>query len=590
MATGTTEHHHVARDLKGWLLQGYAHEMAGPYEKEEHHETRPWWQVMCLTGLDYFSTLGYQPGIAALAAGALAPIATLVLVLLTLFGALPVYRHVAEESPHGQGSIAMLERLLSWWKGKFFVLALLGFAATDFMITMTLSAADATAHVVENPFTPALLHGHNILITLALLLVLGLIFLKGFAEAISIAVVLVFSYLALNLVVIAVCLWHVVQHPALVTAWHHALSVEHPNPLLLVVYAALVFPQLALGLSGFETGVAVMPLVRGDGADVHSLEGRIKNTKKLLRTAAVLMSFYLITSSFVTIVLIPSAAFQVGGLANGRALAFLAHQYLGSAFGTVYDVSTIFILWFAGASAMAGLLNLVPRYLPRYGMAPEWTRAVRPLVVIFIAIAFAITLIFDASVDKQGAAYATGVLVLMTSGAIAVTLSVADLRRRWLILAFGFIAAVFVYTTIANVFERPDGVKIAVFFIGTIVIMSLVSRVWRVRELRVTEIEVDPPAERFIADAAGLGTLRVIAHDPEHQWPGEYADKLQQECEHHNIPSADVFFLEVKVVDPSDFAGRLDVHGTTVGGHRIFRIQSSAVPNAIAAFLLYLRD
>jgi hypothetical protein len=574
----------LSRRARHWLVT----------EGEVHQADtgKPWWKVMCLTGVDYFSTLGYQPGIAALAAGLLSPVATLVLVGLTLLGALPVYHRVAVESPHGEGSIAMLERLLSFWKGKLFVLALLGFAATDFIITMTLSAADASAHLIENPNLRSVLAGHQVLITLILLALLGAVFLRGFTEAIGVAVALVGVYLTLNVVVIGVAMWHVVTHPHLVPDWGSALTAEHGNPLAMIGVALVVFPKLALGLSGFETGVAVMPHISGDPGDTEARPtGRIRGARRLLTTAAVLMSVFLVTSSFVTTLLIPEDEFQAGGHANGRALAFLAHDYLGNGFGTVYDASTIAILWFAGASAMAGMLNLIPRYLPRYGMSPEWAGAVRPLVLILTGTAFLITWLFDASVDGQGGAYATGVLVLITSAAVAVTLAARRAGQRWRTAGFAVVSLVFLYTTIDNMVERPDGLKIGACFVLAIVLVSVASRVKRVFELRATEIDFDATSQVFLRDCARR-TIRLVAHKTDERDLEEYVDKVRQLRRDHDLPSdPDVIFVEVTVVDPSDFEGRLHVRGEVLHQrYRVMSVSASSVPNALAALALRIRD
>ncbi|MFJ2607327.1 MULTISPECIES: APC family permease [unclassified Streptomyces] len=586
-----------ASRLRTWMLQGLS-EMGGKTgtpatqaHAEPPHKGQPWWRVMCLTGVDYFSTLGYQPGIAALAAGLLSPIATIVLVVVTLAGALPVYRRVAEESPHGEGSIAMLERLLSFWKGKLFVLTLLGFAATDFLITITLSAADASTHLIENPHLTSALHDKQMLITLILVALLGAVFLKGFLEAIGVATALVGLYLTLNVVVVAVGLWHVVTAEHVITDWSSALTTEHGNAFAMIGVALIVFPKLALGLSGFETGVAVMPHVKGDPGETEERPtGRIRDTKKLLTTAALIMSVFLIATSFITTLLIPEKEFKSGGDANGRALAYLAHEYLGGVFGTIYDISTIAILWFAGASAMAGLLNLMPRYLPRYGMAPHWARAVRPMVIVFTLVAFLVTWIFNADVDAQGGAYATGVLVLISSAAIAVTIAARKAgQRRWSI-GFAVIAAVFLYTTVVNVIERPDGVKIGACFIAGIILVSLLSRLARAFELRVNGVTLDPMAERFIRDMASR-KIRFIANEPDQRDPAEYREKLEQIRNDNDIPGEDFVFVEVTVADPSEFESVVTVRGEVLHDrYRVLTLESSSIANALAALLLHVRD
>jgi hypothetical protein len=591
MAESTVSKQLAGRRFMRWLLEERIEEVKGP-EAREGKEQHAWWQVVCLTGVDYFSTLGYIPGIAIAAAGALSPIATLLIVLLTLFGMLPMYRVVAAESPHGQGSIAMLERLLSFWKGKLFVLCLLGFVATSWVITITLSASDATAHVVENPFWPEALRDQRILITLVLLAVLGAVFLKGFREAIGIAVAVVGAYLLVNLVVVAAGFYEIATQPGVLADWQGSLFRQHGSAIGMIGVSLLVFPRLALGLSGFETGASMMPLVRGDpDDDPKRPEGRIRNTRKMLLTAALIMCFYLMTTSIVTTLLIPQSEFGPDGEAQGRALAYVAHEQLGTAFGTIYDISTITILWFAGASAMAGLLNVVPRYLPRYGMSPEWGRAVRPLVLVYTTISMIVTVIFAADVGSQAGAYATGILAMMTSAGFAVTLTAWRGGRTLGTVLFGIVTAVFVYALASNVYERPDGITISLIFIGAIIAISLVSRVQRSTELRQERIEVDETAQRFIEEAAERGEIHLVAHRRRTGTEEEYARKEREQREDNHIPREEpILFLEVKVEDASEFTDVLEVRGVEVGGHKVLRSVSSVVPNAIAAFLLHLRD
>jgi hypothetical protein len=560
-----------------------------PLDKPGRGEhTRPWYEVLWLTGVDYFSTLGYQPGIALLAAGFLSVPATVVLVLITLFGAVPVYAAVAGRSYAGQGSIALLENLFSGWKSKIFVLILLGFAATDFVITMTLSAADAARHAIANPLLHPYIGDAHVAITLAFLLLLAFVFFLGFREAIGLAVAVALPYILLNAFVLGWCLHEIILRPSLLSHWYGNLHAFGDWTAIFVA-SSLVFPKLALGLSGFETGVSVMPLVASDSDQKErgKPKGKIRATRKLLLAAALIMSVLLLASSLVASVLIPESAYQAGGAADGRAIAYLAHALLGPTFGSLYDLSTILVLWFAGASAMTGLLNLIPRYLPRFGMAPRWVAYRRPLVSLLLAIDIVITLIFHADVQRQGSAYATGVLVLMFSAAVAVALALSSERSakgiKKLVQAgyFWIVTAAFAFTLVANVIERPDGVIIAAFFIILLIVSSAFSRYYRATEMRVAAVRfTDDGSAQLWKSIAGKKVNLV----PHHANDPDYRANLLQKIEENFKIEGPVAFLHINLLDNrSEFISSLRVQVRREGENSVIEVWGAvAIANSIA--------
>lgn len=566
------------KGLKKWLFAGARLDSTEPHG----HHGHPWWKVLWLTGVDYFSTLGYQPGIALLAAGAISPFATLILALVTLFCAVPIYTQVAKRSFVGQGSIAMLENLLEGWWARLLVLALLGFASTDFIITMTLSAADAAQHAIENPILHPYLGDARMAITVGLLALLAAVFLKGFTEAIGLAMLVALPYMALNAVLLGRCLLEVAARPDMIAAWNVHIHARGDWTMLMVA-SALIFPRLALGLSGFETGVSVMPLINGDKEDESkpAPKGRIRNTKKLLISAALIMSVLLLASSFATTILIPEEAYKEGGKAAGRALAYLAHLYLGEAFGTVYDIVTILILWFAGSSAMAGMLHLIPRYLPRLGMAPQWVAYQRPLIIVLFTLTIVVTVIFKADVEAQSGAYATGVLALMLSAAIAAMVSNWREQARRIAMYCGFVALVFCYTFLTNVIERPDGIIIASIFIVLILAVSAISRYFRATELRVSNLTFYDDASavlwgEIVGKKVGLVPLRTPS-------PSALRRKEQQILTHYRTDGP-FAFLHIRLLDNrSEFFAPLKVRVSKIERYYIIDVsQAVSIANTIA--------
>ncbi|HEX3868960.1 MAG TPA: hypothetical protein VHV77_00855, partial [Pirellulales bacterium] len=381
-----------------------------------------WLFVLCLIGVDYFSTLAYQTSITFKTAGLLGPPATIVVVVMTLCGALPVYWHIAGRSPDGHSSIALLQRFLRGWVGKTLVLILLGFATTDFVVTKTLSAASAAEHIIHNPnlqwqrnLTGVVtwvqdgivrMAGANIdevftkkmLVTLtlgAMSFAFWALIHKGFRQkATRWAVVVVAAYLALNAIVVGSGLYYLSHQPDVWERWWtHVLNGDwHTThrPFIgvsgwtLALTSMLLFPKLALGLSGLEMTIVAMPAIRAN--DRHDTRGRVRDTRKVMCVAALIMSACLLGSIVVTTLLIPPDQFAPGGSAAERALSYLAHggqlttgqtaavvcPWFGESFGTLYDVVTIVILCLAGTSVITGLTTLLPQFLLKFGMQFQW--------------------------------------------------------------------------------------------------------------------------------------------------------------------------------------------------------------------------
>jgi hypothetical protein len=601
-----------------------------------------WPAILCLIGLDYFSSLGYQPSNAFAAAGLAAPLATLVVVLVTLGGALPVYAYVTSRSPHGQGATGVLERAVHGWIGKLLILVLLGFAATDFVVTRTLSTADAAEHLIHNParrwqatldslsttdenvrqllaspfWQMALGYWNRQLVVTLILSILAFgfwaIFRHGFTRrVIQLAVVVVSVYLVLTAVVIVSGLVHLAGHPELLRAWWQELleGTDRPYAGLLapghlwsvVVLCLLAFPRMSLGLSGFELSMVVMPLIRGDSTDPeHELRGRIRNTRKLLLAAAGIMSLYLLGSSLVTTLLIPTEALNPPGEASNRALAYLAHgggiaplnPLFGETFGSVYDVSTILILCLAGASVTIGLRDLVPRYLHRLGMEFDWAHRVGAILHIFNVVNLVITVLFQASVTAQMGAYATSVLVLLSSAAGA---AVVDYWRRrsgrWfrrLSWPFALIGAFFLVSATAAILTKPDGLLIALCFVLAIVVTSVLSRALRCTELRFEGFRFKDANSQFLWESLKpLDFPVLVPHRP-----GQHSllDKEQQIRQKHRLPPAEaVVFVEAELGDASDFYHQPLLEATQEEGRFILRITGCAsIAHVLAAVGLEL--
>jgi hypothetical protein len=624
-----------------------------------------WWMVLGLVGLDYFSSLAYLPSMAVEKNRLLAPLAAAGVVAATLFGALPIYLYVVGRSPTGTGATGLLERLVHGWRGKLLILILLGFIATDFVITRSLSLADAAVHLIHNPFWkdhvewishnqervracfPTPLQGkffdfwnEQLVVTVLLSsLVFGVwaLLQLGFTPIfLRVAVVLVGLYLVLNAIVIGSGLVFLMNHPEQFFAWFEPVegslrSLPGSLTAHILVSAFWYFPWLALGLSGFELSMASAPLVRGREDDNPKMPtGRIRNTRKLMIVAAVIMGVYLIGSVLVTAILVPDGALRpedqdekvghpvagqpIKAEASERALAYLAHggvlrvqgakeknaelsSLFGPWFGTLYDLVTILVLCLAGVSFSIGMRDLLPRYLAHYGMQLAWAQRIGVITHLSNLMIIVVTVVFRASVSAQQWAYATSVMVLLTAASLAAVLDVRErLQRSWLrYLAsapFQLICLFFVVMTVLLLYHSMSGLAIALILVALVVATAFLSRWLRSTELRFEGFDFDPNdahSRQRWEQIRQLPFQVLVPHNPEHVTiqEKERAVRLKHRLE-KDVP---IIFIEVALGDPSDFFQKPLMEVYREGELEVIRVSGcTSVAHVLAAICLEFRE
>ena len=581
----------------------------------------PW--VLCVVGLDYLSSLAYQPSVAYAEAGILAPIVSVVVVAVTFLFALPVYGYLASRSPNGQGSAGMLEKLIPGWRGKFLVVVLLGFAATDLVFTRTFSAADAAEHLLHSPYSPwkrtladaaqagdearaglpeelvgVVGHGDSkrLVVTFAILLIGSLISLwcrKGVNRGlVRVSVVALAVYLTLTAVVVGSGISFLADRPDLVETWWRGVCEKTSAPTAdprtfavwvpLLLASVVLFPKLALGLSGYELALTGMPLVRGrPPGNPEALRVRIRRTRYMLVTLATLMAVMLLSTTLVTTILVPDRAFKTDGLAANRTLAYLAQggpiapggelsTMFGPVFGAAYDLMTVVVLTLAGVTVLIATRDLIPPYLCRLGMEWEWARRVGVMMYLFAEVKFAVTYVYRADVDAQRGAYLAGVLALFTVAGFTCTADVWQRRRTvrwWRVVVLGpLFAAAFVGfgTSFASVVRaRPDGLVLALFFVALLLGTSMVTRFFRSTELRVEGFTFSDERSKEMWDDLVRNDYPMLVP----MRPGGHGQRKEAEIRKlHRVPDQyPLVFLRAELGDASDFFQR-PVLRVMVGG------------------------